>query len=93
MIRTLARPMLASIFLVSGLETIKRPGARVRAATPLLDRVIPVLGLPDDKELLVRANGAAMLAGGAMLATGRMPRVAAGILAASLVSRMPQRTA
>ncbi|HMT31663.1 MAG TPA: DoxX family protein [Dermatophilaceae bacterium] len=85
MIRTLARPMLASIFLVSGLETIKRPGARVRAATPLLDRVIPVLGLPDDKELLVRANGAAMLAGGAMLATGRMPRVAAGILAASLV--------
>ena len=85
MIRTLARPMLASIFLVSGLETIKRPGGRVRAATPLLDRLIPVLGLPDDKELLVRANGVAMLAGGALLATGRMPRVAAAVLAASLV--------
>ena len=85
MIRTLARPMLASIFLVSGLETIKRPGGRVRAATALLDRLIPALGLPDDKELLVRANGVAMLAGGALLATGRMPRVAAGVLAVSLV--------
>ncbi len=85
MIRALARPMLASIFLVSGLETIKRPGGRVRAATALLDRLIPALGLPDDKELLVRANGVAMLAGGALLATGRMPRVAAGVLAVSLV--------
>ena len=42
MIRTLARPMLASIFLVSGLETIKRPGARVRAATPLLLSLIHI---------------------------------------------------
>lgn len=85
MIRTFARPMLASIFLISGLETLKRPGGRARVAGPLLDRMIPMFGLPDDKELLVRANGVAMLTGGAMLATGRMPRAAAAVLAGSLV--------
>lgn len=85
MIRKLARPMLAAIFVVSGLDTLRHPGGRARAATPLLDRMIPMLGLPDDKELLVRANGVAMLAGGTMLATGRLPRVGSAVLAGTLV--------
>ncbi len=85
MIRKLARPLLAAVFVTSGLDTVRHPGGRARTAAPLLDRLVPMLGLPDDKELLVRANGVAMLAGGAMLATGRVPRAAATILAASLV--------
>ena len=43
------------------------------------------LHLPDDPELLIRANGAAMVGAGAMLATGRFPRLAALVLAGTLV--------
>lgn len=85
MIRRIARPMLAAIFVVSGLDSIKHPAGRAKAATPLLDKVIPVTGLPDDKELIVRANGVAMLTGGVLLATGKLPRLASAVLAASLV--------
>ena len=85
MIRTLARPMLATVFVTSGVDALRHPGARATVAAPLLDRMIPLLGLPDDRELLVRANGEAMLGGGALLATGRLPRLAASVLAGSLV--------
>ncbi len=85
MIRKLARPMLAALFVVSGLDTIKQPSGRVKAAGPLLDWMIPTFGLPDDKIMLVRANGVAMLVGGTLLATGRIPRLASLLLVGSLV--------
>ncbi|MGV1007011.1 MAG: DoxX family membrane protein [Dermatophilaceae bacterium] len=85
MIRRIARPMLASVFVVSGFDSLKDPAARAAMAAPLLDTVGPMLNLPEDKELVVRLNGAAMLAGGALLATGRVPRLAALVLAASLL--------
>ncbi len=85
LVRRVARPLLASMFVVGGLDALRHPGARVDKAAPLADKVAEPLGLPDDPELLVRANGAAMVAGGALLAVGRFPRVAAGVLAASLV--------
>ncbi|PID96741.1 MAG: hypothetical protein CSA84_02890 [Actinomycetales bacterium] len=85
MIRKLARPLLAAVFITSGAEVLRRPRNRMEAASPLLDRLIPALGLPDNKMMLVRAEGATMVAGGAMLATGRVPRVAALALATALV--------
>ncbi|MEI2649346.1 MAG: DoxX family protein [Dermatophilaceae bacterium] len=85
MIRRIARPMLAAIFVSSGLDAVKHPSGRAKAAAPLLDKAIPVLGLPDDKELIVRANGVAMLVGGTLLASGKLPRLASAVLAASLV--------
>ena len=45
----------------------------------------PAVGLPDDTELLVRANGVAMMAAGSLLALGRLPRIASGVLAATIV--------
>ncbi|MDQ2757204.1 MAG: DoxX family protein [Actinomycetota bacterium] len=80
-VRRIARPMLAAIFVAGGIDQLRHPGAKVGSASPLLDKVIPALGLPDDKEMLVRANGATMVAAGAMMATGRLPRVG-GLLAA-----------
>ncbi|MBK8867858.1 MAG: DoxX family protein [Dermatophilaceae bacterium] len=77
--------MLAAIFVSSGLDAVKHPSGRAKAAAPLLDKAIPVLGLPDDKELIVRANGVAMLVGGTLLASGKLPRLASAVLAASLV--------
>lgn len=63
-------------FIVLGYEAAKDPGIRVKAAEGL--------GIPHP-ELAVRFNGAAMLAGGAALALGVLPRAAALGLAASLV--------
>lgn len=85
MIRKIARPMLAAVFVASGFDSLKNPAARAKMATPLLDTIGPMLNLPDDKELIVRADGAAMLAGGALLATGRVPRLAATVLAVALL--------
>ena len=85
LVRRVARPMLASMFVVGGLDQLKHPGRKVDTARPLVEKVAPAIGLPDDTELLVRANGAAMVGAGALLALGRLPRVASAVLAATLV--------
>ena len=85
LVRRLARPMLAAFFIAGGIEALRRPGQRAEQAQPLVDRAAEPLHLPNDPELIVRANGALMIGAGAMLATGRFPRVAAAALAGSLV--------
>ncbi len=84
-VRRIARPLLASMFVVGGTDQLKHPSAKSDTARPVVQKVAPLLGLPDDTELLVRANGVVMVGAGTMLALGRFPRVAAGVLAASLV--------
>ncbi len=84
-VRRIARPMLASVFVVSGLNALRHPGPMATRAEPLVSSLAEPLGLPNDPELLVRANGATMLAGGSLLALGRIPRISALALAASLV--------
>lgn len=83
-IRRIARPMLASIFVTTGLDGLLHPQARAQLAAPLVKQVTGSLNLPNDPELLVRANSATMLAAGTMLGMGKFPRVAALALAASL---------
>ncbi len=84
LVRRVARPMLAAIFVVQGLEQLRHPGALAGKVEKFAQQVAP-LGLPNDPELLVRANGATMVASGALLASGRVPRLASLALAASLV--------
>jgi putative oxidoreductase len=76
MVTALARPMLAGIFIVAGAEAAAAPGSRAKAAGRI--------GLPES-DLLVRANGAAMVAGGAALAVGYKPRLTSLLLLGSLV--------
>jgi len=85
LVRRVARPLLASMFVVGGMDQFKHPGRKADTARPLVEKVAPALGLPDDTELLVRANGVAMVAAGALLAMGRFPRLASTVLAATLV--------
>ena len=85
LIRRVARPMLATMFVVGGLDQLRHPAKQAAKVAPLAERAAPSLHLPNDPELLVRANGAAMVGGGTLLALGRMPRTAATVLAASLV--------
>ena len=80
-VRRIARPMLAAVFVTGGLDTLLHPGQRAKTAAPLVTRMAGTLNLPDDPEMLVRANGATMLAAGSMLALGKFPRVAAIALA------------
>lgn len=87
LIRRLARPMLAGIFISGGVEQLRDPHPETEAAEPVappLARALPV-NLPEDPEQLVRIDGAIKLVGGLMLATGRLPRIAAIALASSLV--------
>ena len=75
-IRSLARPLLASMFVVGGLDALRKPGGRVEA--------VRAAGLTSPEQL-VRINAATHLVGGLALATGRVPRLAALALAGSLV--------
>lgn len=84
-VRRIARPMLAGTFLVGGYDALRDPGSKVPAAKPWLDRIGPMLRLPDDPELLVRVNGLIQVTGGVMLAIGKLPRVGGALLVGSLV--------
>jgi putative oxidoreductase len=85
LLRTVARPMLASMFVYGGAMALKDPGPRAAKAQPTADLIKKMApGLPVDGKNLARFNGAVHLAGGLALATGRFPRLAALALAATV---------
>jgi len=84
-VRRIARPMLAAIFVTSGLDALLHPTERAKIAAPLVTKLSGPLNLPDDPEMMVRANGATMVAAGTMLGLGAFPRIAAAALAGALV--------
>jgi uncharacterized membrane protein YphA (DoxX/SURF4 family) len=90
--RLLARPMLASMFLVGGANALRNAPALAAKArpvtqklTPLAERVVPQVPIPSDPVMLVRVNAVAQIGAGLTLATGRAPRISAAVLAATLV--------
>ncbi|MBO2446067.1 DoxX family protein [Actinomadura barringtoniae] len=84
-LRVAARALTGSTYAVLGFEAAREPGGRVEMAGSTLAAVRKVAPLPEDDELLVRANGAAMAVAGTTLALGLFPRVSTAVLAASLV--------
>jgi putative oxidoreductase len=85
-LRAIARPMLASIFIVQGLDSLLHPERVVKQAEPVVRPIAErVPAVPDDTEMAVRLNGAVQLAAGTMLALGRLPRLSALALAVTLV--------
>jgi putative oxidoreductase len=83
--RRVARPMLASVFISGGIDTLRTPAPRVAKAETVAPAVGKVLGLPADTEQLVKINAAVQIGGGLLLAMGRLPRLAAIALAGSIV--------
>ncbi|HEX8003482.1 MAG TPA: DoxX family membrane protein [Mycobacteriales bacterium] len=79
LVRRIGQACLATVFVSGGADALCDPGPRAAKAR----RVADTLGV--DAALLVRANAAAMVAGGLALATDRLPRTAAAGLAASLL--------
>ena len=74
--RRAGQALLGAMFMKLGFDAARAPGSRVDRAE--------ALGVPDPA-LAVRANGAAMVAGGAALTLGKVPRLAALGLIASLI--------
>jgi putative oxidoreductase len=84
--QSLARPLLASMFVVGGLDSIRHSESKVKAAeavTKPLSRAVPAI--PSDTETLVKLNGAVQVGAGLLLATGKSPRLAALALIGSIV--------
>ena len=90
--RTIARPLLASMFVVGAVNAIKNSeGHAIKAKpvtdklVPLLEKAVPQLPIPHDPETLVKVNAGAQLLAGLGLATGRAPRISGAVLAGSLI--------
>jgi putative oxidoreductase len=76
-LRAAGRATLAAMFITGGADALFDPGPRTPRAAEL--------GLPLEPELAVQLNGAAMLVAGVALAAGIWPRLAAAVLAGTLV--------
>jgi len=83
--RRIARPLMAGIFVSGGIDAFRNPGPRAERVEPVIGRVGESLPLPDDTVTLVRLNAAVHMVAGTTLALGKLPRLSAAVLAASLV--------
>jgi putative oxidoreductase len=84
-LRPAARVLTGSTYILLGLDAVRAPGKRIDLAGPVLSAIRARVPLPEDDELLVRANAAVQVAAGSTLALGVLPRLSAAVLAASLV--------
>ncbi|HXM52359.1 MAG TPA: DoxX family protein [Candidatus Binatus sp.] len=85
-VREIARPMLAGVFIASGLDVLANPQPRAKAAKRVVDLVASVVPFaPADPVDAVRLNAAVHLGAGVLLAAGVMSRLAATALAVSMV--------
>jgi len=90
--RMIARPMLASMFVVGGINALRNAPALAAKSKPVADRLVPLAQkampqapLPTDPVTLVRVNAGVQIAAALALATGRAPRLSSAVLAATLV--------
>ena len=79
----LARPFAAGIFVIGGLDAVRHPAKKLVAAEKVTAPIAKSTGL--SAEQLVRINGGAQVAAGLALATGKLARPSALVLAATLV--------
>ncbi|MEO6471286.1 MAG: DoxX family protein [Aeromicrobium sp.] len=88
LLRLVARPMLASMFVYGGVNSVKNASVMAPKAQPLadkLEKLAPTSPIPINGANLVRLSGVVNVAAGAALATGHFPRTACLVLAGSLI--------
>jgi putative oxidoreductase len=90
--RMIARPLLASMFVVGGVNALRNASDYAIKAKEVTDRLVPLAKralpqapIPEDPVTLVRINAVVHIGAGAALATGHFPRLASTALAATLV--------
>lgn len=94
-LRRVARPLLASIFISGGINALRQKEAHTEAVRPWLHKVArkalgnktgdPEDSLPAAPMTLVQVDAVAKIVGGTMLSLGIMPRVSSMLLLGSLV--------
>jgi putative oxidoreductase len=85
-LRAIARPMVAGIFVIQGYDTFCRPERVAPRAEPVVRSLAErIPAVPAKTEDAVRLNGAVQVVAGLLLALGRFPRLSALALAGTLV--------
>jgi uncharacterized membrane protein YphA (DoxX/SURF4 family) len=91
LVRRIARPLLASSFIVGGIDTLRHPQSRVPGARPVVEQIaqaadkqLPVQ-VPRDVEQWVKIDAGVKVAAGSLFALGRLPRLSALAMSASIV--------
>ncbi|MET7477259.1 DoxX family protein [Streptomyces sp. NPDC005648] len=86
LLRTTGRPLLASMFVAGGLRSLTSPEEVAPLAEPVVQPVTEhVPPLLDRTDQVVRLSGAVQVAAGILLGLGRLPRLSALAIAATLV--------
>lgn len=80
-VRFLARPLLASSFIVAGADKLKNADATAEQLSPVLRRAADALPIRVEEKTLARAVGATQLGAGLLFALGKAPRFSASVLA------------
>lgn len=84
--RRIARPLLASIFVVGGWDALWNPDGKAKKAEAVSQPLGETVGVDQlDAKTLVRVNGAVQIGGGVLLAVGKYRRLAALALIGSIV--------
>ncbi len=79
-VRVLARPMLASSFILSGLDRLRHADQTAKQLSPVLSAAVQALPFATDEKMLARVIGGTQLGAGVMLAAGKFSRLSALLL-------------
>ncbi|WP_445165542.1 DoxX family protein [Mycolicibacterium sp. Dal123E01] len=90
LIRRVARPMLAAVFIGQGFEALRSPKPAAEAARPALEGLQKLpdavsANVPSDPETFAKITAGVQIGGGLLLASGRLPRFASAALAATVI--------
>ena len=91
LVRRLARPLLAAVFIKGGIDTLLNPEPRIKAAAPKVVQAQNLVGdklppqAPTEPEQLVRIDAGVKVGAGVLLALGKFPRIASLLLAGSVI--------
>lgn len=80
-VRFLARPMLASSFVLAGMDKLKNAEDTATQLSPLLRRAAESLPFQTNEKVLARVIGGTQVGAGVCLALGKSSRLAATVLA------------
>lgn len=78
-LRKIARPLLGTAFIASGIDAVRAPSGPANVAEPLLQSTAV------EPQTVIQAAGVVQIGAGVALAMGRAPRVASTVLVGTLV--------
>jgi uncharacterized membrane protein YphA (DoxX/SURF4 family) len=93
-VHRLARPLIAAVFVISGVDILRNPESRVKTATPFLEATVYKRTenaegvqerVPVDPAMIVKADAVFKIVAGLGLALGKFPRLSAFLLALNLI--------